>query len=276
MESTLEKFEKILDEIRVIRDLDEFKSNSPKQYEELLENLTKLYEDIIKEAENLTNSEVTKADELMEKLINAQPELEELKEKFEVRKKVITNLKGLDQVRHDLLKIDDLTNYRENFEKEFDKSIESIIRCFSEVSNNVDKDSEEYYQAAQYIKEICNKHPELKQFEKLFLEETYTNKTSEEKQKEITEKFELEKSTVKVTSLTNDIEKLRKRKETNSNELGKYKDLIEKYTKEIFNNENLSKEEKQKLISQLEKDNQILNMLEVLAQQEKASGGPSL
>lgn len=276
MKTSYEKFEEILDELRVIRDLKEFEANSPKQYEELLETLTKLYEDIIKEAKNLTDIEVTKADELMDKLINAQPELEELKEKFEIRKKVITNLKDLDQVRHDLLKIDDLTNYRENFEKEFDKSIESIIRCFSEVSNNVDKDSEEYYQATQYIKEICNKHPELKQFEKLFLEETYTNKTTEEKQKEITEKFELEKAKVKVTSLTNDIEKLRERKETNSNELGKYKDLIEKYKKEIFNNENLSKEEKQKLISQLEKDNQILNMLEVLAQQEKTSGGPSL
>ena len=276
MKTSYEKFEEILDELRVIRDLKEFEANSPKQYEELLETLTKLYEDIIKEAENLNDIEVTKADELMDKLINAQPELEELKEKFEIRKKVITNLKDLDQVRHDLLKIDDLTNYRENFEKEFDKSIESIIRCFSEVSNNVDKDSEEYYQATQYIKEICNKHPELKQFEKLFLEETYTNKTTEEKQKEITEKFELEKAKVKVTSLTNDIEKLREKKETNSNELGKYKDLIEKYKKEIFNNENLSKEEKQKLISQLEKDNQILNMLEVLAQQEKTSGGPSL
>ncbi len=276
MKTSYEKFEEILDELRVIRDLKEFEANSPKQYEELLETLTKLYEDIIKEAKNLTDIEVTKADELMDKLINAQPELDELKEKFEIRKKVITNLKDLDQVRHDLLKIDDLTNYRENFEKEFDKSIESIIRCFSEVSNNVDKDSEEYYQATQYIKEICNKHPELKQFEKLFLEETYTNKTTEEKQKEITEKFELEKAKVKVTSLTNDIEKLRERKETNSNELGKYKDLIEKYKKEIFNNENLSKEEKQKLISQLEKDNQILNMLEVLAQQEKTSGGPSL
>ena len=42
MENNLEKFEKILDEIRVIRDLDEFKSNSPTDYEDLIKGLTNM------------------------------------------------------------------------------------------------------------------------------------------------------------------------------------------------------------------------------------------
>ena len=79
MESNLEKFEKILDEIRVIRNLDEFKSNSPTDYEDLIKGLTNMYEEIIMEASTLDDADVTKANELVDKLINAQPDLKELK-----------------------------------------------------------------------------------------------------------------------------------------------------------------------------------------------------
>lgn len=276
MESNLEKFEKILDEIRVIRDLDEFKSNSPTDYEDLIKGLTNMYEEIIMEASTLDDADITKANELVDKLINAQPDLKELKEKFETRAKVIMNLKELEQTKNNLLKIDNITEYKERHQDLFEKDIESIIRTFSTITANVDEYSDDYNNAVSYIKDICNKHPEFKEFEKLFLQEKLETKSIEEQTKEITMKFEKEKQKVKVNSLTEEIEKLKEKKVTNQKELNDYRDLIEQYKKDILNNPNMTNEEKQELINKLDKDNQIISMLEIIIQKDNMQGGPSL
>ena len=151
MENNLEKFEKILDEIRVIRDLDEFKSNSPTDYEDLIKGLTNMYEEIIMEASTLDDADITKANELVDKLINAQPDLKELKEKFETRSKVIMNLKELEQTKNNLLKIDNITEYKERHQDLFEKDIESIIRTFSTITANVDKYSDDYNKAERLL-----------------------------------------------------------------------------------------------------------------------------
>lgn len=276
MENNLEKFEKILDEIRVIRDLDEFKSNSPTDYEDLIKGLTNMYEEIIMEASTLDDADITKANELVDKLINAQPDLKELKEKFETRSKVIMNLKELEQTKNNLLKIDNITEYKERHQDLFEKDIESIIRTFSTITANVDKYSDDYNKAVSHIKDVCNKHPELKEFEKLFLQEKLETKSIEEQTKEITMKFEKEKQKVKVNSLTEEIEKLKEKKVTNQKELNDYRDLIEQYKKDILNNPNMTNEEKQELINKLDKDNQIISMLEIIIQKDNMQGGPSL
>ena len=276
MESNLEKFEKILDEIRVIRDLDEFKSNSPTDYEDLIKGLTNMYEEIIMEASTLDDADITKANELVDKLINAQPDLKDLKEKFETRAKVIMNLKELEQTKNSLLKINNITEYKEKQQDLFEKDIESIIRTFSTIKANVDEYSNDYNKAVSHIKDICNKHPELKEFEILFLQEKSEKKSIEEQTKEITMKFEKEKQKVKVNSLTEEIEKLKEKKVTNQKELNDYRDLIEQYKKDILNNPNMTNEEKQELINKLDKDNQIISMLEIIIQKDNMQGGPSL
>lgn len=277
MNSKLDKFEETLDELRVIRDLDEYKSNSPDDLKELLEALIKQYEDIIKDATDIEDSDIKKANDLIEKLINAQPALEDLKENLNKRTKIIFSLKKLEKEKDNLNNIIDLSTYKEKNKNEFDKTIEDIIKSFYEVTSIAEKDSKEYNKAVDYIKEIVNKHPELKQLEKVLLEDALTvSKKPEEQIKEITTRFDKEKLDVKVTSITEEIEKLKKNKITNQNELNKYRELIEQYKKEILENQHLTQQEKQELINKLDKDNQIISMLEILQQKEIGTGGPSL
>ncbi len=277
MNSKLDKFEEILDELRVIRDLDEYKSNSPDDLKELLESLIQRYEEIIKDAPDIEDSDIEKANELIEKLINAQPALEDLKENLNKRTKIIFSLKKLEKEKDNLNNIIDLTTYKEKNKNEFDKTIEDIIKSFYEVTSITEENSEEYNKAVNYIKEIVNKHPELKQLEKVLLEDELTiSKKPEEQINEITNRFDKEKLDVKVTSITEEIEKLNKNKITNQNELNKYRELIEQYKKEILENQHLTQEEKQELINKLDKDNQIISMLEILQQKDIGTGGPSL
>ena len=277
MNSKLDKFEEILDELRVIRDLDEYKSNSPDDLKELLESLIQRYEEIIKDAPDIEDSDIEKANELIEKLINAQPALEDLKENLNKRTKIIFSLKKLEKEKDNLNNIIDLTTYKEKNKNEFDKTIEDIIKSFYEVTSITEENSEEYNKAVNYIKEIVNKHPELKQLEKVLLEDELTiSKKPEEQIKEITTRFDKEKLDVKVTSITEEIEKLKKNKITNQNELNKYRELIEQYKKEILENQHLTQQEKQELINKLDKDNQIISMLEILQQKDVSTGGPSL
>ena len=77
--------------------------------------------------------------------------------------------------------------------------------------------------------DVPTQYPELKEFEKLFLQEKLETKSIEEQTKEITMKFEKEKQKVKVNSLTEEIEKLKEKKVTNQKELNDYRDLIEQY-----------------------------------------------
>ena len=277
MNSKLDKFEETLDELRVIRDLDEYKSNSPDDLKELLESLIQRYEEIIKDAPDIEDSDIKKANELIEKLINAQPALEDLKENLNKRTKIIFSLKKLEKEKDNFNNIIDLTTYKEKNKNEFDKTIEDIIKSFYEVTSIAEKDSKEYNKAVDYIKEIVNKHPELKQLEKVLLEDALTiSKKPEEQIKEITNRFDKEKLDVKVTSITEEIEKLKKNKITNQNELNKYRELIEQYKKEILENQHLTHQEKQELINKLDKDNQIISMLEILQQKDIGTGGPSL
>ena len=277
MNSKLDKFEETLDELRVIRDLDEYKSNSPDDLKELLESLIQRYEEIIKDAPDIEDSDIKKANELIEKLINAQPALEDLKENLNKRTKIIFSLKKLEKEKDNFNNIIDLTTYKEKNKNEFDKTIEDIIKSFYEVTSIAEKDSKEYNKAVDYIKEIVNKHPELKQLEKVLLEDALTiSKKPEEQIKEITTRFDKEKLDVKVTSITEEIEKLKKNKITNQNELNKYRELIEQYKKEILENQHLTQQEKQELINKLDKDNQIISMLEILQQKDVSTGGPSL
>ena len=277
MNSKLDKFEETLDELRVIRDLDEYKSNSPEDFKELLESLIKRYEEIIKDATDIEDSDIKKANDLIEKLINAQPALEDLKENLNKRTKIIFSLKKLEKTKDNLNNIIDLSTYKEKNKNEFDKTIEDIIKSFYEVTSIAEKDSKEYNKAVDYIKEIVNKHPELKQLEKVLLEDALTiSKKPEEQIKEITNRFDKEKLDVKVTSITEEIEKLKKNKITNQNELNKYRVLIEQYKKEILENQHLTQQEKQELINKLDKDNQIISMLEILKQKDIGTGGPSL
>lgn len=277
MNSKLDKFEETLDELRVIRDLDEYKSNSPEDFKELLESLIKRYEEIIKDATDIEDSDIKKANDLIEKLINAQPALEDLKENLNKRTKIIFSLKKLEKTKDNLNNIIDLSTYKEKNKNEFDKTIEDIIKNFYEVTSIAEKNSDEYNKAVNYIKEIVNKHPELKQLQKVLLEDTLTiSKTPEEQMKEVTARFDKEKLDVKISSLTEEIENLKKNKITNQNELNKYRDLIEQYKKEILENQHLTQQEKQELINKLDKDNQIISMLEILQQKDVSTGGPSL
>lgn len=277
MNSKLDKFEETLDELRVIRDLDEYKSNSPEDFKELLESLIKRYEEIIKDATDIEDSDIKKANDLIEKLINAQPALEDLKENLNKRTKIIFSLKKLEKTKDNLNNIIDLSTYKEKNKNEFDKTIEDIIKNFYEVTSIAEKNSEEYNKAVNYIKEIVNKHPELKQLQKVLLEDTLTiSKTPEEQMKEVTARFDKEKLDVKISSITEEIENLKKNKITNQNELNKYRDLIEQYKKEILENQHLTQQEKQELINKLDKDNQIISMLEILQQKDVSTGGPSL
>lgn len=277
MNSKLDKFEEILDELRVIRDLDEYKSNSPDDLKELLESLIQRYEEIIKDAPDIEDSDIEKANELIEKLINAQPALEDLKENLNKRTKIIFSLKKLEKTKDNLNNIIDLSTYKEKNKNEFDKTIEDIIKNFYEVTSIAEKNSDEYNKAVNYIKEIVNKHPELKQLQKVLLEDTLTiSKTPEEQMKEVTARFDKEKLDVKISSITEEIENLKKNKITNQNELNKYRDLIEQYKKEILENQHLTQQEKQELINKLDKDNQIISMLEILQQKDVSTGGPSL
>lgn len=277
MNSKLDKFEETLDELRVIRDLDEYKSNSPEDFKELLESLIKRYEEIIKDATDIEDSDIKKANDLIEKLINAQPALEDLKENLNKRTKIIFSLKKLEKTKDNLNNIIDLSTYKEKNKNEFDKTIEDIIKNFYEVTSIAEKNSDEYNKAVNYIKEIVNKHPELKQLQKVLLEDTLTiSKTPEEQMKEVTARFDKEKLDVKISSITEEIENLKKNKITNQNELNKYRDLIEQYKKEILENQHLTQQEKQELINKLDKDNQIISMLEILQQKDVSTGGPSL
>lgn len=277
MNSKLDKFEETLDELRVIRDLDEYKSNSPNEFKELLESLIKRYEEIIKDATDIEDSDIKKANDLIEKLINAQPALEDLKENLNKRTKIIFSLKKLEKTKDNLNNIIDLSTYKEKNKNEFDKTIEDIIKNFYEVTSIAEKNSDEYNKAVNYIKEIVNKHPELKQLQKVLLEDTLTiSKTPEEQMKEVTARFDKEKLDVKISSITEEIENLKKNKITNQNELNKYRDLIEQYKKEILENQHLTQQEKQELINKLDKDNQIISMLEILQQKDVSTGGPSL
>ena len=277
MNSKLDKFEETLDELRVIRDLDEYKSNSPEDFKELLESLIKRYEEIIKDATDIEDSDIKKANDLIEKLINAQQALEDLKENLNKRTKIIFSLKKLEKTKDNLNNIIDLSTYKEKNKNEFDKTIEDIIKNFYEVTSIAEKNSDEYNKAVNYIKEIVNKHPELKQLQKVLLEDTLTiSKTPEEQMKEVTARFDKEKLDVKISSITEEIENLKKNKITNQNELNKYRDLIEQYKKEILENQHLTQQEKQELINKLDKDNQIISMLEILQQKDVSTGGPSL
>ncbi len=277
MNSKLDKFEETLDELRVIRDLDEYKSNSPEDFKELLESLIKRYEEIIKDATDIEDSDIKKANDLIEKLINAQPALEDLKENLNKRTKIIFSLKKLEKEKDNLNNIIDLSTYKEKNKNEFDKTIEDIIKNFYEVTSIAEKNSDEYNKAVNYIKEIVNKHPELKQLQKVLLEDTLTiSKTPEEQMKEVTARFDKEKLDVKISSITEEIENLKKNKITNQNELNKYRDLIEQYKKEILENQHLTQQEKQELINKLDKDNQIISMLEILQQKDVSTGGLSL
>lgn len=198
MKSNLEKFEEITDEVRVIRDISEFKSNSPDDFKELLESIIKLYESIIRENDSLESADVLKANEMIDKLINAQPELEDIKENLEVRSKIVSNLQYLEKEKDKLISISDLNAYRNINDKEFSDIIKNVITYYSSVMSYVEVGSEEYYKAQDYIKEITNKHPELKQFEELFFEKQLDNTFIENKTKEIENKFEKEKFNVKV------------------------------------------------------------------------------
>lgn len=275
MKSNLEKFEEITDEVRVIRDISEFKSNNPDDFKELLESIIKLYESIIRENDSLESADVLKANEMIDKLINAQPELEDIKENLEVRSKIVSNLQYLEKEKDKLISISDLNAYRNINDKEFSDIIKNVITYYSSVMSYVEVGSEEYYKAQDYIKEITNKHPELKQFEELFFEKQLDNTFIENKTKEIENKFEKEKFNVKVNSLTEEVEVLKNNKVTNLEELNKYRRLIEEYKNEILNNPNLSNEEKQELINKLDKDNQVISMLEILNNKE-IKEGPSL
>ncbi len=275
MESNIEKFEKVLDELRVIRDLDEYKSNSPHEFEELLDSLLKQYELIIKESHSLEDNDVIKANELIDKLVNAEPSLKELKEEFDKKTKSIFNLKELEKVRNNLINIVDLNNYKDAAPEKFDKDIEDIIKYFNSVVNVTNTDSKEYNQAISYIKDIVNKHPELKQLENILVKNNlFESKSTEEQLNELTHHFDKEKFTVKVESVTKEIEELKKRRITNKNELNNYRDLIDKYKKEILNNQSLTQEEKLELINKLDKNNQIISMLEILEQRD--TGTPKL
>lgn len=275
MKSNLEKFEEVTDEVRVIRDINEYKSNSPEEFKELLERIIELYEEVIRENETLDSEDVIKANEMIDKLVSAQPELEDIKENLEKRSKIVSNLKFLEKEKDKLINIVDLNSFRNSNDKEFSNIIKNVITYYSAVISYVEVGSDEYYKAQNYIKEICNKHPELKQFEELFFEKQLDNTSVENKTKEIENKFEKEKFNVKVNSLTEEIEKLKVSKSANQEELNKYRRLIEEYKKEILNNQNLSNEEKQELINKLDKDNQVISMLEILNQKEMKEG-PSL
>lgn len=275
MKSNLEKFEEVTDEVRVIRDISEFKSNSPEDFKKLLESIIKLYEDVIIENDTLDTEDVIKANEMIDKLVRAQPELEDIKENLEKRSKIVSNLKYLEKEKDKLINIVDLNSFRNNNDKEFNSIIINVISYYSTVTSYVEIGSDEYNKAQDYIKEICNKHPELKQFEELFFEKQLDSTSVENKTKEIENKFEKEKFNVRVNSLTEEIEKLRVSKSANQDELNKYRKLIEEYKKEILNNQKLSNEEKQELINKLDKDNQVISMLEILNQKEMKEG-PSL
>lgn len=275
MKSNLEKFEEVTDEVRVIRDISEFKSNSPEDFKKLLESIIKLYEDVIRENDTLDSEDVIKANEMIDKLVRAQPELEDIKENLEKRSKIVSNLKYLEKEKDKLINIVDLNSFRNNNDKEFNSIIINVISYYSAVTSYVELGSDEYNKAQDYIKEICNKHPELKQFEELFFEKQLDSTSVENKTKEIENKFEKEKFNVRVNSLTEEIEKLRVSKSANQDELNKYRKLIEEYKKEILNNQKLSNEEKQELINKLDKDNQVISMLEILNQKEMKEG-PSL
>lgn len=276
METNIEKLEKITDELRMIRDLKEYSSNSKEHLDELLNTITKLYDTILYESKDLEDIDIKKANEYIDKLIKAQPELKEIREKLDKRIKITSNLKLLEQTKYNLTNINNITDYREHNKKDFEKDIENIISSISIIKANTEKYDDDYYKALTYINEIIDKHPKLAEFKNIFLDEKEELKTPEEKTKEIENKFENEKQNLKVNMLTENIETLKNKKITNQKELNKYRDLIETYKKDIVNNQNLTDEQKQELINKLDKDNQIISMLEILGQKEIIQGGPSL
>lgn len=276
METNIEKLEKITDELRMIRDLKEYSSNSKEHLDELINTITKLYDAILYESKDLEDINIKKANEYIDKLIKAQPELKEIREKLDKRIKITSNLKLLEQTKYNLTNINNITDYREHNKENFEKDIENIISSISIIKVNTEKYDDDYYKALTYINEIIDKHPELAEFKNIFLDEKEELKTPEEKTREIENKFENEKQNLKVNMLTENIETLKNKKITNQKELNKYRDLIETYKKDIVNNQNLTDEQKQELINKLDKNNQIISMLEILGQKEIIQGGPSL
>lgn len=162
MKKDLENIKKIINILKNVESLNEYKENNSKAYEDnlyIIEEFSKL---LARESINYKEPELEELDKSLNELSEKHEDLKEFVNKVKIEVQVWLFTKQLVEDVTKIINEPNLEKYQLEQDKEYDKQIGRIIDNYNYIKENTKYDSLELYLATKKINELMSTHKELK------------------------------------------------------------------------------------------------------------------
>lgn len=162
MRKDLENIKEIINILKNVDSLNEYKENNSKAYEDnlyIIEQFSKL---LARESINYKEPELEELDKSLNELSEKHEDLKEFVNKVKIEVQVWLFTKQLVEDVTKIINEPNLEKYQLEQDKEYDKQIGRIIDNYNYIKENTKYDSLELYLATKKINELMSTHKELK------------------------------------------------------------------------------------------------------------------
>lgn len=162
MRKDLENIKEIINILKNVESLNEYKENNSKAYEDnlyIIEEFSKL---LARESINYKEPELEELDKSLNELSEKHEDLKEFVNKVKIEVQVWLFTKQLVEDVTKIINEPNLEKYQLEQDKEYDKQIGRIIDNYNYIKENTKYDSLELYLATKKINELMSTHKELK------------------------------------------------------------------------------------------------------------------
>ncbi len=162
MRKDLENIKEIINILKNVESLNEYKENNSKAYEDnlyIIEQFSKL---LARESINYKEPELEELDKSLNELSEKHEDLKEFVNKVKIEVQVWLFTKQLVEDVTKIINEPNLEKYQLEQDKEYDKQIGRIIDNYNYIKENTKYDSLELYLATKKINELMSTHKELK------------------------------------------------------------------------------------------------------------------
>lgn len=162
MRKDLENIKEIINILKNVESLNEYKENNSKAYEDnlyIIEQFSKL---LARESINYKEPELEELDKSLNELSEKHEDLKEFVNKVKIEVQVWLFTKQLVEDVTKIINEPNLEKYQLEQDKEYDKQIGRIIDNYNYIKENTKYDSLELFLATKKINELMSTHKELK------------------------------------------------------------------------------------------------------------------
>jgi len=162
MRKDLENIKEIINILKNVESLNEYKENNSKAYEDnlyIIEEFSKL---LARESINYKEPELEELDKSLNELSEKHEDLKEFVNKVKIEVQVWLFTKQLVEDVTKIINEPNLEKYQLEQDKEYDKQIGRIIDNYNYIKENTKYDSLELYLATKKINELMSTHKKLK------------------------------------------------------------------------------------------------------------------